>query len=241
MLRQILCAVIFSLCFSAAVSANPLVQNAGFENWSNGSPDNWNYATINLYSPIAFDSFSINQASDPLGGSKLNLGSRARWAGQDNYQDNNTIVYQQVSSCLTNNPYEFSVLTTHSQSAVASGHTDWGSRLAIGIDPYGGTDPLSSAIIWASVGEVSQPQSLSVNAIALNQEVTLFIKNNVYGSMHVHTETGHGGQPVPVYDCFDSSSLVDAAELAPVPEPSTCLILLLGLGALIAAKRRSTL
>jgi len=49
-------------------------------------------------------------------------------------------------------------------------------NIRVGIDPFGGTDPYTTTIMWSAAGEsFDEYRQFAVNAVALNQVVTVFV------------------------------------------------------------------
>lgn len=98
--------------------------------------------------------------------------------------------YQQVNGVTPNVTYRFTIYAfawTCNDIAFsctdANGRTSdksFNSRIKVGIDPTGGTDPNSGNIVWSGLGESYDTFSaFTVDAIATNTTITVFTYNTV--------------------------------------------------------------
>lgn len=114
-------------------------------------------------------------------------------------------IYQQVSDVVPGMWYAAEVVWA---AVVATGGDNVGRR--VGIDPYGGTDPLSPNVIW---GEEVWPDSekfhaLHLSAVAQAPTITLFVR------VHVPYSLGVDQAFIDVV-----SLVVDTTQPSPTPTP----------------------
>jgi hypothetical protein len=110
------------------------------------------------------------------------------------------------------------------QVAPGKGYTaklDWAApnttdiERRIGIDPYGGTDPLSARIVWSrSEWEVIRMPDLSVSAYAQTPSITIFV--------WTHHPVSHGSDQVFLDAVLltENTTMAPQATATPIPSPT---------------------
>lgn len=229
--KNLLIALVFLLVvipspFAYAVT----LQNPGFENWTNGMPDGWNVYDTGVPS----GGYSISECD-----TTVNEGQKSVKISFDSYPmvgtfDINTYIYQAASGVSAGQAYAFDV---RKMCQTGSGMFPfYRLYMTAGIDPYGGTDPLSNAIVWGDSQEYDAYNNdsnfipLSAETIAQNPQITVFVKNNIEGWTSEHFGTVHW------ISHFWTNSYIDSAELNLIPEPTT--LLLMGFGSLFLGLRK---
>ncbi len=215
--------------------ADVTLQNAGFESWTGGSPDGWNVSTVSA--GAAAGAYSISDS-----GVYVNDGAKSGmiyFFSRPNFGSFNidTYIFQRLSGAEAGQAYTFGI---SKRCSVGSNFSGLGSAsMAVGIDPYGGTDPLSSNIIWGvadSTGLYGQDAAfvpLTSEAVAQGPGITVFLKSNTLAQTY---PAGGSGQPYST-DLY-TYAYFDSAQVNPVPEPATMLLFSAGLGGLLISKRK---
>lgn len=215
--------------------ADVALQNPGFESWTGGSPDGWNVSTIST--GTAAGVYSTNDS-----GVYVNDGAKSGliyFFSRPNFGSFNvdTYIFQHLFGAEAGQAYTFGI---SKRCSVGSNFSGLGSAsMAVGIDPYGGTNPLSSDIIWGAVdstglyGQDAAFVLLTAEAVAQGTEITVFLKSNTLAQTY---PAGGSGQPYST-DLY-TYSYFDSAQVSPVPEPATMLLFGAGLGGLLISKRK---
>jgi PKD domain-containing protein len=81
-----------------------------------------------------------------------------------------------------------------------------GGTARLGVDPYGGADPMSPDIVWAAGEQRREWAQLAVRATAARRAITIFLEG-----------LGHGRLPVDI--CFDEVELTPVQDFCPPPRP----------------------
>jgi hypothetical protein len=96
-----------------------------------------------------------------------------------NYKSKNGGAYQQISGVTPGQTYTLSAwIRTYMSGRNDPNADQWSILCFIGIDPTGGTDPLSSNIVWSD-GEFSDDawKRIEVSAVAQSSIITIFLKH----------------------------------------------------------------
>ncbi len=200
-----------------------VLQNPGFESWTENLPDGWTVSKNATNSN--YNTYEVGPSSYHYDNEKsVEIILEADAIG---IYDSNTYLYQQLTGSEVDQAYSFSFW--YYVFGGCGGSASVGVGIATGIDPYGGNDPFSSDVIWTDNGVPGDPHwySKSIEAVARNTQLTVFIKSRNSGS--IWYSSPRGGYP----GAFTALSYIDAAEIKVVPEPSSFLLLASGLFVLI--------